>query len=433
MSGELKAGFFVLAAFAALVVMTTRLTQNQFAVSGTKTYYANVNDATGLLSNTKVKMAGLDVGQLSKMELAGAHARITVVIASDLALHSDATIAVKALGFLGDKYLELSPGSANKPILEEGAYITEGVASGSLDQLTAKTTQLVDNLKEITDVLKDSMKGTGEGSDGSRLDRILDNMEQFSQGLAEMDKLGDLADRMTEIASNVREITGRVNRGEGTIGKLLTDSETIEKINQTLSGVNKFVTKADKLQVIVDAQSAALTQVGGSRTSVNLLLQPTYDKYYLFGITTRPQGVTTTTTTRTTNEPQNPGAVTTTQEVKSTNVGGVGFNAQFAKRWGDATFRLGLFETTGGAALDYNFFEDKVKLTGEIYRFTTSGTKPQLNLYSSYNIFKPFYLWGGGDSLLNKDARSFFVGAGLRFTDQDVKSLLTAAAGAAAR
>ena len=430
MTGELKAGFFVLAAIAALVVMTTKLTQNQYAVSGTKTYYANINDATGLLSNTKVKMAGLDVGQLKKLELVGTHARITLVVASDLALHKDGSIAVKAIGFLGDKYLELSPGSPAAALLEEGAYVREGQASGSLDQLTAKTTQLVDNLKEITDVLKESLRGNGEGADGTRLERILDNMEQFSQGLAEMDRLGDLADRLTEVASNVRDITGRVNRGEGTVDKLLTDTDTLDRINQTLSGVNKFITKADKLQVLIDARTGALTDLGGSRSAFSLILQPTYDKYYLFGITTRPQGITKTTTTRTV---QNNSTPTTTEE-KVTEAAGVGFNVQFAKRWGDATFRLGLFESTGGLGADYNFLEDKLKLTAELYRFGSGGdTKAQLNLTSEYSVYKPFFLWGGGDHVLSKDNRSFFVGAGLRFTDQDIKSLVTAAVTAGSR
>ncbi|MBI3555352.1 MAG: MCE family protein [Deltaproteobacteria bacterium] len=432
MTAELKAGFFVLMSVAALVFMTTRLTQNQFSFAGTKVYYANINDATGLLSKTKVKMAGLDVGQLTKLELAGKHARITVEIASDLTLHTDASIAVKAIGFLGDKYLELTPGTDSKPVIAEGGYIPEGVAAGSLDQLTAKTTQLVDNLKDITDLLKEALKGTGEGQDGSRLDRILDNMEQFSEGLAGVDKLGDLADRMTEVAANVRDITSKVSRGEGTIGKLLTDSETIDRINQALSGVNKLVTKVDKLQVMVDARSALLTNVGGSRSAFSLILQPTYDKYYLFGITTRPQGVTSITTTKTTNEPQNAGAATSTQQVKTTNDTGVGFNAQFAKRFGDFTFRLGLFETTGGVAADYSLFEDRARLSIEAYRFGSGGTA-QVNIDAEVSIYRPFFVWGGGDYISSKDNRSFFVGGGIRFTDQDIKALITTAVGAAAK
>ncbi|MBI3544547.1 MAG: MCE family protein [Deltaproteobacteria bacterium] len=430
MTAELKAGVFVLSAIAALVFMTTRLTQNQFSFNGTKTYYANVSDATGLLSKTKVKMAGLDVGQLTKMELAGKRARITVEIAADLAIHSDATLAVKAIGFLGDKYLELHPGTDTKPVLAEGAFIAEGTASGSLDQLTAKTTQLVDNLKEITDLLKDALKGAGEGQDGTRLDRILDNMEQFSEGLAGMDKLGDLADRFAEVAANVRDITSKVNRGEGTIGKLLTDSETVDKLNSALSGVNKFVTKADKLQVLVDARTAALTNIGGSRSAFSLILQPTYDKYYLFGLSTRPQGITATQTVTTVSNPGTASAATSSSETKTTDPLGIGFNAQFAKRFADVTFRIGLFESTGGAAVDYSLLEDRARLTAEAYRFS-KGNKPQVNLGGEVGIYRPFYVWGGVDYLTSSDNRSFFVGGGIRFNDQDIKSLVTAAAGAA--
>lgn len=427
LSAELKAGMFVLGAVAALVVMTTKLTQNSFSLGGTKTYHANIANATGLLTKSKVKMAGLDVGQLVKLELAGKHARITVEISSDMELHTDATIAVKSLGFLGDKFLELSPGSDTKPALQDGAYIAEGTASGSIDQLTAKTTELVDNLKEISMMLKDALKGKGDDGDGSRLDRILDNMEQFSEGLAEMDKLGDMADRLAEVASNVRDITSRVNRGEGTIGKLLTDTETVDKLNSTLSGISKIVTKADKLQIKIDVRSGVLATTGGARTDVSLLFQPTYDKYYLLGITSRPQGSTSTKRTTTTANPDQGGAVSTTVEEKETTIGGVGFNAQFAKRIGDTVLRAGLFETTGGLAVDQLFMEDRVKLYSELYRFR-KGESPQLNAGLEISVWRPFYLWGGGDFLLTKDFRSVFVGAGLRINDQDIKSLFGAAA-----
>ncbi|MEW6056534.1 MAG: MlaD family protein [Bdellovibrionota bacterium] len=428
MSAELKAGVFVLAAISALVYMTTRLTQNRYTLSGTKKYYALISDATGLLSKSKVKMSGLDVGQLKNMELAGnKKVRVTIEVAADMNLYKDATIAVKSIGFLGDKYLELHPGAQSAGVLEEGGYIAEGDDGGSIDSLTRKTGELVDNLKDIALVLKDALKGAGTDGDGTRLDRILDNMEQFSEGLAEIDKLGHLADRFSEIADNVRDITARVNRGEGTVGKLLTDSETIDKINQTISGVNKLVTKVDKLQVIVDAKSAALVARGGSRSNFSVMIQPTYDKYYLFGITTRPQGITTIKRTETTPNPDQPGAVSSVTETKETEEAGIGINAQFAKRFGDAVFKFGLFESTGGLGIDYNLLDDRAKIFGEVYRFR-SGNSPQVNFGAEVQVYRPFYIWTGVDFLLTSVNRSYFVGGGIRFTDQDLKALIATAA-----
>ena len=426
MSAELRAGLFVLISSAVLVFMITRLTQNEYSFRGTRTYYSSISDATGLVSKTKVKMAGLDVGQLQKMELSGKRARITIQVSSDLVVHKDASIAVKAIGFLGDKYLELTPGTDDSPVLPEGGYIQEGVASGSIDQLTVKTTQLVESLKEISDVLKDALKGSGTDEDGTRLDRILDNMEQFSEGLAGVDKIGHLADQLSEVAENLKDATSKVSRGEGTIGKLLNSSETIDQFNKTLSGINKVITKADKLQVWIDGKSGALVTTGGTRTSFSLMFQPTYDKYYLLGATIRPQGVSTTKTTETTPNANQPGSVTTVEKEKETKESGLGLNLQFAKRFGDFFFRVGLFETTGGLAVDYLSFSDRLKIFSEVYRFE-SKKNPQLNVGAEAMLYKPFYLFTGGDYLLTKDYRSFFIGAGIRFNDQDLKTLATAA------
>lgn len=427
MSAEFKAGLFVISAFLVLLYMVTRLTQNQFSLSGTKVYYATVNDATGLLSKTKVKMAGLDVGQLTSIELVEKRARITLEVSAGVDLKKDATITVKTIGFLGDKYLELYAGSDQQPSLPEGSYIPEGIAGGSLDQLTTKTTELVENLKEISLILKEALKGQGEGIDGTRLDRILDNMEQFSQGLAEVDKIGDIADRLSAVVENVREITGRVNRGEGTIGKLIRDSETVDRINETLSGVNKFISKADRLQIWIDTRSAALANIGGSRTQFALSFQPTFDKYYLIGVTARPQGITKTKTFTTTTSDANQQNTTTVREERVRDESSIGINAQFAKRFGDFFFRFGLFETTGGLAVDYHFWEERARLSTEVYRFSRTDS-PQLNVMAEAQVWKPFFLWTGGDYILSRENRSFFIGGGLRFNDQDLKSLVTAAA-----
>lgn len=426
MSSELKAGFFVLAALTALVYMTTKLTQNRFSFAGTKRYYADIVDATGLLSKSKIKMAGLDVGQLEDVTLIGSKVRLTLQIGSNIKLHRDASVAVKTIGFLGDKYLELFPGSDTSPIMEEGGVLTESVAGGGLDQLTAKTTQVLENLREITDLLKQGLKGA-EGVEGdTRLDHILDNLEHFTESLGAIDKVSDLADHLNEIAANIRAITDKVQRGEGTLGKLVNESDTVDQLNHTLSGVNKFITKSEKLRVEVDAHTGLLSHTGGAKSSVSLILRPTYDKYYLLGVSSSPRGVQSVSRTSSKVNPDDPGSVTTTTEEKKVVETAVSFNAQFAKRFGDATFRLGLFENTGGVGIDYDFIE-RLRVTSEVYRFV-KGDKPQVNLGAEFHIYKPFYIWAGGDDILSTTFRNFFGGGGIRFTDQDIKNIVTAAA-----
>ncbi|MGE4233295.1 MAG: MlaD family protein [Bacteriovoracia bacterium] len=427
MNGEFKAGLFVLISIVVIVFMTTKLTQNRFSFRGTSTFYAEIQDATGLLQKSKIKMSGLDVGQLVDIELSGRKVKLTMTVSSEIEIHKDATVSVKTLGFLGDKFVELYPGSTNTPQLVEGSMIQESVSSGGLEQLTAKTSEVLTNIKEITDVLKTALKGDAEAEEGdTRLDRIVDNLEHFTEGLAGIDKLGDFSAKLNEIGENVKQVTEKVAKGEGSIGKLINDTETIDHINSTLSGVNKFINRADKLQVFLDAKSGWLTQSKTSKSIVSMYIQPTFDKYYLLGITSGPQGTYSSTTTTTTSTSGTSTSSSSVREEKE-NETAIGINAQFAKRFGDASLRIGLFETTGGAAVDYYMLEDHVRLAAEAYRFR-KGRSAQVNFWGEMHLFRPFYVWLGGDDLLNKSSQNFFIGGGLRFNDQDVKSIVSAIA-----
>jgi phospholipid/cholesterol/gamma-HCH transport system substrate-binding protein len=238
---------------------------------------------------------------------------------------------------------------------------------------------------------------------------------------------------LNEVAINIRDITDKVKKGEGTVGKLLTDSETIDKLNSTLSGVNKFITKADKTALVLDGHGGLLTHTGGSKMYVSLAFQPTWDKFYLLGVNTGPRFSSNVTRTTTTNNPDSAGATSSTVRTDNQSENAIFLNAQFGKRFSNTVARLGLFETTGGFAIDQYFLDDTIKLYTEVYRFNSaagSTAKAQVNLGGEIHLYKPFYAWIGGDDLINNNYRNVFVGAGLRFTDNDLKLFATSASSA---
>ena len=119
------------------------------------------------------------------------------------------------------------------------------------------------------------------------------------------------------------------------------------------------------------------------------------------------------------------------------NPNGLFFNAQFGKRFSsDTVVRIGLFETTGGFGVDQYFGEkDRYKVYGEAYRFGKSAGNDalaQVNLGTEIHVYKPFYVWVAGDDLVNKNFRNFVVGGGLRFSDNELKTLATTAISAGA-
>jgi len=96
--------------------------------------------------------------------------------------------------------------------------------------------------------------------------------------------------------------------------------------------------------------------------------------------------------------------------------------------------RLGLIENTGGLGVDYYLFQNRGKISADIYDFDAvndlRGDKAHLTLLYRQRFLKHLDAYIGADNLLNAKARNFIFGLGLDFIDQDMKYLLGTASGA---
>ncbi|MFT5432696.1 MAG: phospholipid/cholesterol/gamma-HCH transport system substrate-binding protein, partial [Myxococcota bacterium] len=114
------------------------------------------------------------------------------------------------------------------------------------------------------------------------------------------------------------------------------------------------------------------------------------------------------------------------RETSSTTTDDFKFSFQFAKRWHFLTARFGIMESTGGIGLDAEFFKDSLKLTTDLFDFS-ADLSPRLRILANYTFFKHFEVSGGVDDVFNEDRFDWFLGIGIRFTDDDLKALLTVA------
>jgi phospholipid/cholesterol/gamma-HCH transport system substrate-binding protein len=104
-----------------------------------------------------------------------------------------------------------------------------------------------------------------------------------------------------------------------------------------------------------------------------------------------------------------------------------GFSAQLGYRFKDTTLRAGLIESRGGVAIDQFFLKDALQLTGEAWDFGRPEGNMQVKLFSQWNSRGALFIRAGVDDGFNSANRSFFLGAGLKWKDEDIKTLLPAA------
>jgi phospholipid/cholesterol/gamma-HCH transport system substrate-binding protein len=451
---EFKVGLLVLTVGSLIAFMSMQVSDDPSYLGRSKKAWFLLPNAAGLIKNSAIKSAGIPIGVIKNIRLQDGQARIDITVKSDVNLTTSAAVEIKSSGILGDKYVEVYPGAPEDPPLPEGAQILNVRDSGSLDNLIGKVGEITDSLKSVSEALKESVS-----DDGTRkhiLGRIVKNVEKLTGDLADMtgqnkEKINEIVDQVHNITGtldemvndqsdqglqkswkralaridstlkNVDEIAGKINRGEGTIGKLVNDDTTVEEINTAVQGVNNLLGTADRIQTSFDFHGEYLTRsdISATKSYIGVKIQPGLDRYYYVAIVDDPAGVVETTRTETTLGGSNSSSEFTE---KKTYLNKTKLTVLYAKNFYDFTIRGGLMENTGGIGFDYAFFKKKLKLSLDAFNFSSVNIRPSVQ----YNLFHGLYLVGGVNDALDKsEIRSSYLGAGLFLTNDDLKLLLS--------
>ncbi len=447
-SVELKVGLLVLTVAGLVSYMSIQVSDDPSYVGKSQKAWFVLDDASGLVKNSAVKMAGIPVGSIRDIKLENGRARVEIVVKADLGLRTSARVEIKAAGILGDKHVEVIPGNPADSLLADGSEIKSVKDKGSLDSLFSQVGEIGNSLSSVAKTLEASVKGDGQDKD--ILGRIVINIEKVTKDLAGItsenrqdisaivkevrgiskslnDLINDTSDQgfkktwkrslanIDQSLKNLNEITTKVNKGEGTIGKLLNDSTTVDEVNTALEGINGFLDSANKVQTGIEFHNDYLGSIGASKSYIGVKIQPGLDRHYEFGIVDDPAGVAETIQTKTT---QASGVTEISETKRYMNRTKMSF--LYAKNFYDFSVKGGLIENSGGLAFDQYFLRKKMRFTAEAYEFS----KLNLRVSLKYDVLKSIYVYGGLSDVLNNSGRnSAYVGAGLFLTNDDLKIL----------
>jgi phospholipid/cholesterol/gamma-HCH transport system substrate-binding protein len=239
-------GAFVLACVLGAVVALLWLAGAQY--SEEYVYYKTdfEGPVTGLGNGTAVRFNGIDVGHISKLNFDPDDPKkviMTLQVDPALQLHADSVATIASEGLTGGSYVEIDGGSKTAPILKPkfwGDYPTLKSKQSTLQELEQSLPQLMAKINKI----------------GDRLNLVLS--DQNLQSIA-----GTL--------SNLRDVTGALNRHSGDIEKILTNVSSasgslntdLGDLHSVLSDADGTVHRLDRLSDDADAavNGAQLTQL----------------------------------------------------------------------------------------------------------------------------------------------------------------------------
>ncbi|MFA4988966.1 MAG: MlaD family protein, partial [Candidatus Omnitrophota bacterium] len=149
---ELKVGIFVSIGLAVFVIFI-------LSIGGFKTwssgYRINLrfNFVNGVKVGAPVRFAGVDVGEVKDVRLNFvpedncSRVNLNVWIKEDIKIPADSTVWVNTLGLLGEKYVEIMPGSDYASLLGEGQFLI-GVDPLPMHQIFRNAENILHSLDE---------------------------------------------------------------------------------------------------------------------------------------------------------------------------------------------------------------------------------------------------------------------------------------------
>ena len=235
-------------------------------------------------------------------------------------------------------------------------------------------------------------------------------------------------DRRTEDVddslSRIANITRKIDEGRGTIGKLINDPQTVEKVNAAADSLNETLGTFKRIQAELGYHTEYLTATKDFKHYVHLNLRPRPDEAFQFEFV-EDRAASPQRATRTTTVTVGGASTTVTADTETIERNKFRISAQLAKKIYDFTLRGGLIESRGGVGVDYNRGPVGVQLSAFDFN-TQQGSKPHIKVSGNLNLTKSLYLTGGADDMLNPAQKTdWFFGAGVRLVDDDIKALLT--------
>ena len=236
---EIIVGVFVALILTALGIFTIVVSGASLFGGGTSVIEVVLPDAMGLRRNDPVIARGTSVGTVSDVHYDQDGVHVEAELTAPVVFHEGYRITVVATSILGGRQLVLFEGDPELAEItdllklkgEKPADIMED-ATAAVEKIRAfLETDALDNLRQVSDDLK-QISGRLERGEGT-LGKLLSSDDAVYTNL-------------NATVANFRTMTDRLERGEGTLGKLLSSDDAIyTNLNATVAN---FRTMTDRLE-----------------------------------------------------------------------------------------------------------------------------------------------------------------------------------------
>ena len=253
---EIRVGVFIFIGIVLAFVMIFSIGGQEQLFQSQYDIYANFTDVAGLREGAPVRLAGVDVGTVSRIwflsdldaKMLGVELRLDSGVQERI--RADSVASIKTMGVLGDKYISITMGSSHEPILGDGDYI-ESTDPIEIYTFLDRGDKIVKNVESITESLDTLLVFMKEEESGENVAAILENIDEIvsevrgGEGTLHALIYGgkstteDSLSSLDSSLSRLDSILTKIDEGEGTLGALVNDPTAYEDLKIILGGAKR--------------------------------------------------------------------------------------------------------------------------------------------------------------------------------------------------
>ena len=226
---------------------------------------ATIRDVRGLRVGSPVWKAGVEVGSVRSIKL---HPEFGTVVAMKVSrdvfhhIKKDSTATVQTMGLLGDKYIELTPGSSDAAQVQPGDTIAGSIqlemkdlvqeGSSSMEKITAflsKLDRFLEKMESGQGTMGKFMSDPGLYNNlnnaANSLSRLVRDIETSEGSLKMLAKDPTLYTRLSSAATSLDDITRKMNEGNGSFRKFVEDPVLYDTLSASSKKLNAIIDQMD--------------------------------------------------------------------------------------------------------------------------------------------------------------------------------------------
>ncbi|HEX9022744.1 MAG TPA: MlaD family protein [Geobacteraceae bacterium] len=246
---ERKVGFFFLVSIVVLSILL-EIGEKWNPFEKQITYRTFLTSITGLKVGDPVRLAGVDIGRISDISIQNDRVEIDFTVKPGTRIKTDSTASLRMTNMLGGQFLGLTLGSPNATLLPPGSTVTgKDVASidsivDNVSELTRDTRIFIDSLNKNQEEVLGKLSSILDENRGNlrgaitNLNSITGKFDRGEGSLAMLLNDRSLYRNANDATASLKNIAGKIDRGEGSIGKLVNDDAFYKEAKGAVTGMN---------------------------------------------------------------------------------------------------------------------------------------------------------------------------------------------------